>query len=137
LTRDIDRWRRRDEWWEFFQLYPLRPRAILAFEQREVLGARAGVDMRHPFADRDLVEFLLSLPCAIKSDPISPKALLRDSLADVIPPIVRDRTKSDSAPIAGRRVRFADCLERISTSNVRLPNVDYDRLSRDGATDPD
>jgi len=137
LAGDTERWRRPGSWWELIQLYPLRPRATLAFEQREIQAARLGLDMRHPFADRELVELLLSLPCAVKCDPLLPKALLRDALADLLPPVVRDRpTKSDSRPIAKRRVGLDDCLERIRRSDVRLPHLDYDLLFRDGEQAP-
>jgi hypothetical protein len=84
--------------------------------------------MRHPFADRDLVEFLISLPSVVKGDPVRPKALLVDSLSDLLPPALHARPKSDYMAVVRRRVDPARCVEEIRTSGVRLPHVDYARF---------
>ena len=93
--------------------------------------------MRHPFADRDLVEFLVSLPSVIKSDPMRPKAVLVDSLGDILPGVIQRRPKGDHLAVVRRRVDPAACIEGIRASGVRLPGVEYERLFADARSDPD
>ena len=78
---DIDRWTWPSRRWRVRQLQPLLPRATISYEQKELEAARHGIDMRHPFADRELIEFLISLPSTVKSDPTRPKAVLADMVA--------------------------------------------------------
>jgi hypothetical protein len=133
---DIDRWTWPSRRWRVRQLQPLLPRATISFEQKEIEAARHGIDLRHPFADRDLVEFLISLPSAVKSDPMRPKAVLIDSLSDMLPTPLRKRPKSDYMAAVRQRVDPAVCLERIRVSGIRLPGVDYKRLFDDAQGDP-
>ncbi|HEX2827012.1 MAG TPA: asparagine synthase-related protein [Burkholderiales bacterium] len=137
VSEDMERWRWPAHRWKVRQLRPLLPRALIGFEQKEIEAASRGIDLRHPFADRRLVEFLISLPCAIKSDPYHIKHLLVDALGDALPQALRDRPKSDYMGIVARRVDRARCVETIRTSNVRLPHVDYARLLADGDAQPD
>jgi asparagine synthase (glutamine-hydrolysing) len=69
VREDFFRWRWPSTGWRLRQLLPLSPRATVSMEQKELEAASHGIDLRHPFADRALVDFLISLPCAIKSDP--------------------------------------------------------------------
>jgi asparagine synthase (glutamine-hydrolysing) len=135
--RANDPWRWPSRRWRAMQLLPLRPRATASFEQKEIEAARSGIDLRHPFADRELVEFLVSLPCAVKSDPGRAKSLLVDALRDVLPECLHDRPKSDYMAAVRARVDPARCIEGIRASPVRLPHVDYDRLFEDGRSHPD
>jgi asparagine synthase (glutamine-hydrolysing) len=128
---DIDRWMRPSRRWRVRQLQPLLPRATISFEQKELEAARHGIDMRHPFADRDLVEFLISLPSAVKSDPMRPKAVMVDGLSDLFPSVVQQRPKSDYMAVVRQRVDPAACIERIKSSGVCLPGVEYGRLFDD------
>ena len=128
IADDIFRWRWPSTRWRMRQVQPLLPRALISFEQKELEGARAGVDLRHPFADRDFVEFLISLSGAIKSDPGRPKHLLVDALNADLPPIVRDRPKSDYMAVVAQRVDRARCMEAVRRSRLRLPHVEYERL---------
>src|SRR5262249_29207001 len=66
---DHDRWHPPIGEWRRRQLRQVSPVTTVRMEEHELRGARHGVDLRHPFADRDLVEFLVSLPASIKSDP--------------------------------------------------------------------
>jgi hypothetical protein len=91
--------------------------------------------MRHPFADRDLVEFLVALPCALKVDPACSKALLKEALGDALPRVVRQRAnKSDYMAVVRHRVDRGRCIERVRQSGVRLPHVDYAQLFLDAET---
>ena len=132
---DIERWTWPSRRWRVRQLQPLLPRATISFEQKELEAARYGIDMRHPFADRDLVEFLISLPSVLKSDPMRPKAVLVDSLSDLLPGVVQQRRKSDYMAVVRRRVDPATCIEGIRTSGIRLPHIEYGRLFDDARMD--
>ncbi|HZY03030.1 MAG TPA: asparagine synthase C-terminal domain-containing protein, partial [Anaeromyxobacteraceae bacterium] len=136
LRDDILRWRWPSAGWRVRQLQPLLPRATVAMEQKELEAASHGIDLRHPFADRALVDFLVSLPCAIKGDPGRTKPVLRAALQGLFPPLLDQRPKSDYQAVVRRRVDAARCVEGIRTSNVRLPNVDYRRLF-EGASRPE
>jgi asparagine synthase (glutamine-hydrolysing) len=134
---DIERWAWPSRRWRARQLQPLLPRATFTYEMKEIEAARHGIDMRHPFADRDLVQFLVSLPSAIKSDPMRPKTMLVDSLGDLLPGAVTGRPKGDHLVDVRRRVDTAACIEVIRASGVHLPGVEYDRLFEDARSDPD
>jgi len=136
LRDDVERWRRPGARWRELQLRPVHPRTAVSMEQRELEAARHGIDLRHPFADRPLVDFLLSLPCAVKVEPGRPKALLRDALTDVLPASLRLRGKGDYREVLRRRVDPARCIEGIRTSGIHLPGIDHDRLFRAADRDP-
>ncbi len=50
-----------------------------------------GVDVRHPFRDRDLVAFLMAIPGEVVTHTGIPKGLLRQALAATLPGSIRDR----------------------------------------------
>jgi hypothetical protein len=136
LDSDIENWRPPGVQWARRQLVPLMPQSMISHEQLEQETARMGVDLRHPFADRQLVEFMISLPCAIKAEPGRPKALLRDAFADIMPREILERIKSEtSMPLLQQRADTAIAV--IRDSKIELPGVDYDRLYRDAQTAPD
>jgi asparagine synthase (glutamine-hydrolysing) len=67
----------------------------LVFERCDAALTRVPMDMRHPFFDRRVIEYLLSIP------PIPwywDKALLREAMRGVLPEVTRTRPK---APLAG------------------------------------
>jgi hypothetical protein len=136
LAADIDRWTWPPRRWRRRQLRPLIPGATISFEQKELEAARRGIDMRHPFADRELVEFLISLPAVAKSDPMRTKALLLDSVGDLLPGDLLARRKSDYMAVVRRRVDVARCVEGIRESGVRLPHLRYERFFDDVRSDP-
>ena len=132
------RWRSPRRSWRHDQLLPLIPPLTLSFEQLETEAARLGVDLLHPFADRDLLEFLVSLPFSVKVDPERSKPLLRDGLADLLPDAVRSRAgKVWFNSVLERRVDPQICLGWIRESRVRLPDLDYRALFEAVDRDPD
>lgn len=133
---DIFRWCWPTTAWKLRQFQPLLPRASVSFEQKELEAASYGIDLRHPFADRALVDFLISLPCAVKSDPGRAKPLLVDALDGLFPAVLRERPKSDYGAVVRRRVEPEQCLEAIRAAKVCLPGVDYRRLFDDAASKP-
>ncbi len=110
----------------------------------EVAAARAyGLDVRYPFRDRDLIEFLMAIPGEIVNWHGVPKGLLRHALAGVIPDAIRDRrSKADFTWLendASRRdaVRVAPMITPDAAS-VRAGIVDAaagDRLAAAYARD--
>ena len=131
---DHERWRQPFGEWRWRQLRQVLPVTTARMEEHELRGARYGIDLRHPLADRDLVEFLVSLPVAIKSDPRRSKALLRDAIAGQAPDeVLRRQEKPQYLGVLEHRVDPARCLEWVKESGVRLPFVDYDALFLDGA----
>ncbi len=135
ITDDIYRWRWPRQLWRARQIQPLLPRAVISFEQKEIEAASHGIDLRHPFADRELVEFLISLPCVIKSDPGRAKPVLVDAMASELPAGLLERRKSDYMTAVRERVSPESCIAMIRESGIRLPSVDYVRLFADGDTD--
>ena len=51
----------------------------------DAMSMRHSLEVRVPFLDRPLVEYVLSLPASAKSDPARPKALLIEALGDLLP----------------------------------------------------
>jgi hypothetical protein len=128
------RWRPAKRGWAQAQLRALLPPWTQHFEETELQAARSGVDIRHPFADRELIEFLIALPHAVKAPTTRGKGLLRDALADLLPPRVAQRTdKTHFIPVIDARVDFERCYLQVRDSGVRLPDIDYGRLFRDAA----
>lgn len=129
---DHERWRQPLGEWRWRQVRQVLPVTTARMEEHELRGARHGVDLHHPFADRYLVEFLVSLPAAIKSDPVRSKSLLRAALAGHAPADVLERTgKPPYQSVLEHRVDRGRCLEWMKDSGVRLPLVNYAALSDD------
>ena len=81
-------------------------------------AAAHGVEVRHPFLDRRVVEFVLSIPPEKLFRAGLSKPLLRRSMAGVLPEAVRtrrDKTKLgaflDLSAAGGRRPRIERLLE--------------------------
>ena len=108
------------------------------------MGRRFGLELRNPLADVRLVEFALRAPPdAFFHDGVT-KWLLRRSLHDVLPPLVRDRTdKGSFAPLApyGLRQRrpFVEALLADSELERRgyVRPEPWARTIRGHLTDPD
>ncbi len=128
------RWRAPRSGWEYRQLRALLPPITQFFEEIELFGARFGIDVQHPFADRDLVDFAIALPHAVKASTMRLKPVLRGALADLLPPTVAARDdKTGFTAVIDARVDFDACYRLIRDSGVRLPDLDYGRLFRDAA----
>ncbi len=129
---DHERWRQPFGEWRWRQLRQVSPVTTARMEEHELRGARLGVELRHPFAERRLVEFLVSLPAAVKVDPMRSKAVLRGALAGHAPDELRERAdKPGYLTVLERRVDRGRCLEWVEGSGVRLPSLDYEALLRD------
>jgi asparagine synthase (glutamine-hydrolysing) len=126
---DHERWRPPVGEWRWRQLRQVLPVTTVRMEEHELRGARHGIDLRHPFADRYLVEFLVSLPAAIKVDPMRTKALIRSALSGLVPDEVLERVeKPGYLSVLEHRVDPGRCLDWVEASGIRLPLVNYDAL---------
>jgi asparagine synthase (glutamine-hydrolysing) len=98
----------------------------LAMETIERVALAEGMDALHPFADRDLVEFLLSLPPEVKFASGSTKSLIREGYPELPPAVIRraDKTAFDPLMVAGA----TEALSAIRGGPRALPGVDWVRL---------
>ena len=79
-----------------------------ALEWQAGRAARHGVDVRYPFLDRDLVEFVLSLPSDFHFDGGLRKRLLREAVRDQLPEAVVNRpSKTRFGPFIDFSLRAA------------------------------
>lgn len=62
------------------------------------LAMAHSVEVRSPFADRDLMNFVDSLPLSMRFRNGRPKQLLKDSLSDLLPKYVLNRQKTGFTP---------------------------------------
>ena len=75
----------------------------------QVAREHFGLEYRHPFFDKELVEFLLSLPPEYKYSRGWNKLLLRYTLAERLPPaILSRRDKADFAEVLRARIARSD-----------------------------
>lgn len=131
------RWRPPRRRWRRDQLFSVTPPATLVLEQMEMEAARLGTDVLHPFMDRDLVSFLISLPFSVKFDPVRSKPLLRDALVDLLPETIQARRgKVIFDTVLQRRVDRERCSRWIRESGVQLPDLDYKALFNAMDKDP-
>lgn len=92
-----------------------------------------GVEARHPFFDRRLVEFCYALPAEARLRDGWPRVVVRDAMRGILPEEVRLRAaKTDRNPSLVRRLltldraRLDDLIER--DPSAVAPYVDVDRL---------
>jgi asparagine synthetase B (glutamine-hydrolysing) len=110
----------------------------LCLEWNNKAAARYGVDPAFPFLDRDLLQFVISLPGEVLVRDGVPKALLRRALDGIVPQqILRRRTKADFTLDVNRSTRGDfPALEKLLAPGalvVELGYLDADKL-RQGLT---
>ncbi|GGO54241.1 asparagine synthase (glutamine-hydrolyzing) [Streptomyces lasiicapitis] len=66
----------------------------ILLDKKDRMGMANGLEGRVPFCDHRLVEYLFNVPWAIKSCTGQEKGLLREAVADLLPPAVLRRTKA-------------------------------------------
>ncbi|BCJ47995.1 asparagine synthetase B [Actinoplanes ianthinogenes] len=83
-------------------------------DRADRLSMAAGVQLRPPFCDRRLIEYVYNVPAALKRAGGREKGLLREAVGDLLPAPVLERRKSayptiqESAYGAAVRSRFAE-----------------------------
>jgi len=110
------------------------------FEQSGRLAATMGVEPRHPFSDRRIIEFFLSLPLEMKTYSPLPKRVIRAGMKGVLPEVVRCRTSfahPGQAFLSSLLSRHSELLQpapfRQALSSVqRYVNLDAVDVARSG-----
>jgi asparagine synthase (glutamine-hydrolysing) len=64
---------------------------VHALETNDLMAARFGIEERHPFNDRRLIEFLFAIPEDVRLRNGRRKFVLREAMRDVIPEKIRNR----------------------------------------------
>ncbi|MGV9357248.1 asparagine synthase (glutamine-hydrolyzing) [Streptomyces misionensis] len=103
-------------------------------DRKDRMSMRTGLEVRVPFCDHRLVEYVFNTPWALKSFDGREKSLLREASRDVLPQSVYDRVKSpypstqDPQYARALQDQAKDLLARPSHRIFDL--VDRDRLKR-------
>ncbi|GHI33153.1 hypothetical protein Sdagh_48830 [Streptomyces daghestanicus] len=103
-------------------------------DRKDRASMAVGLEVRVPFCDHRLVEYVYNTPWALKSYDGREKTLLREATADVLPRSVYDRVKSpypstqDPKYAAALQDQARDLLAR--TGHPVFDLVDPDRLRR-------
>lgn len=108
---------------------------VLCLQWDNKMASMYGLDMAFPFLDRDLIEFVMSVPGELLSRNGVPKALLREALRGIVPDQVLRRTwKADFTHIVndgiGREYPQLVGILRPDALVVQLGYVDADKLER-------
>jgi asparagine synthase (glutamine-hydrolysing) len=99
-------------------------------------GLRHGIEVLHPFRDRDLVAFLMAIPGDVVNRSGIPKALLRHALKGILPAAVRRRRwKADFTALTNRGIvaEYPAILQLLTRDcwSVRAGFADGDTLARE------
>ncbi|UXY34099.1 asparagine synthase (glutamine-hydrolyzing) [Streptomyces albidocamelliae] len=107
-------------------------RALL--DRKDRMSMAVGLEVRVPFCDHRLVEYVYNAPWALKSFDGREKSLLREAAADVLPRSVYDRVKSPYP--STQDPRYARALQDQAKDLLSRPShrvfdlVDRDRVRR-------
>lgn len=94
------------------------------------LGMAHSIEVRSPFADKDLVNFIDSLPIEMKFDSKTPKKFLKDSLKDDMPYYVSNRPKTGFTPPFSYIYNLVDKHKNVFFKErlVNLPQIITDEM---------
>ncbi|MER7983708.1 asparagine synthase (glutamine-hydrolyzing) [Streptomyces sp. NPDC095817] len=81
----------------------------MLLDRKDRISMAVGLEVRVPFCDHQLVEYVYSVPWSIKSFDGREKSLLRSAAAHVIPTSVADRTKAHYPSV--QDTAYADALQ--------------------------
>jgi asparagine synthase (glutamine-hydrolysing) len=117
------------ERWRYLQTQPLEGESP-GFEADDVLAAAAGVEVRRPFADVDLWEYVLALRAEVRYRDHRRKPLLREAMRGRLPDAVVDRedkTVFDEAMLAA--CDYPTLRTYLKSPPERMRGVDYELLN--------
>ncbi|MER6608809.1 asparagine synthase (glutamine-hydrolyzing) [Streptomyces sp. NPDC000927] len=103
-------------------------------DRKDRASMAVGLEVRVPFCDHRLVEYVYNTPWALKSFDGREKSLLREAVADVLPRSVYERTKSPYP--STQDPKYAVALQEHARDLLAQPDhrvfelIDRDRLSK-------
>ncbi|MBV5273282.1 MAG: hypothetical protein JZU52_06445 [Lamprocystis purpurea] len=102
------------------------------YEMIERSAAYHGMELRHPFLDRRLIEFSVAIPDHIRRRGCINRHLLRQAMADVYPAAVRERRDKASFGIVSARALMMKQVQQVlqSPSLLERPWIAPDRYRR-------
>lgn len=112
----------------------------LLLDRKDRLSMAAGLEVRVPFCDHRLVEYVWNVPWSLKETGGREKGLLRAAISDLLPPDVLDRPKS-IYPAAAEPAYEQEVQAQMRALLCRRDAplfmlIDRDRLSTAFAADP-
>ena len=98
---------------------------VFQLEQIETLARRFGLELRHPFLDKRLMQFVIALPNDQRHRAEGDRFILRNSMRRLMPDKVRTRIgKSDLAGVIDRELRVKQVREvRALLASSRLAKL--------------
>src|SRR5205823_4919139 len=89
---------------------------VHGFEWHNKVAAMFGLEMAFPFLDRDVIQFMMSVPGAVVNQDGVPKAILRRAERGMVPDrILGRKTKADFTAVVNEGIR-QDCAGAASTT---------------------
>lgn len=114
--------------WRETQLLAVSPIISEALTMMGRIADCCGIDLVHPFADRSLIEFLLSLPPEVKHAGGRWKGLAREAFPE-LPATVRAAVrKVDITDVVEAHHPLSEMAPLLQDPEVPVPFVDYERL---------
>lgn len=103
----------------------------LMFEADEICAASCGVESRRPFADVDLLEYVLALPGEVKFPGPRPKPLLRAAVRGMLPDALLDRKdKTLFDAFSEARADYQTLRRLLLAPSHRFEGIDYALLAQ-------
>ena len=125
----IDLLRRGRDRYTGLQLYPFEGTS-LTLEAGEVTAHLAGVTMRSPFADVDLIEFFIGLPAEVKFPDMGSKTLMRRMLRGRVPDeILNRKDKTVFTDYIMSHINYNVLRRYLMNPTTRIEGVNYAQLA--------
>jgi asparagine synthase (glutamine-hydrolysing) len=90
-------------------------------DRKDRMSMAVGLEVRVPFADHRLAEYLFNVPANLKANGGTEKALLRQACADLLPDEIIKRPKS--AYPASRDLAYLDTLKKLVLETIDDPDA--------------
>jgi asparagine synthase (glutamine-hydrolysing) len=125
---DFDALPARERWAEMQVAWMVGPGVM--FEADEICAASCGVESRRPFADVDLVEYVLTLPAEVKFPALRTKPLLRAAMRGLLPDALIDRKdKTLFNAFSEAKADYETLRQLLLAPSYQFAGVDYAYLA--------
>ena len=99
-------------------------------DRKDRMSMAVGLEVRVPFADHRLAEYLFNIPADMKANGGTEKALLRQACADLLPAEIVNRPKS--AYPASRDPGYLEAMKNLVLETIAEPNAPiFDLMDRE------